>query len=215
MMLAAADLAPLWVIGGYLSLLLAFSLFSGRLLRVSSSEYFVASRSIGPFLLLMSVFGTTMTAFALVWSTGKAYDLGIGVYGLMALHNHVKGLTRSQESWVVQGRMIDKGQAFVVYDEEAGKVYGGALFYINSAGTGYYASGTTMKGHPGHAMIWNALTQTPGLKRMELGEQVFGIGQQLLKGPGEKQFATKKDVGISLYKRGFSGRTVTRLILEK
>ena len=32
----------------------------------------------------MSVFGTTMTAFALVGSTGKAYDLGIGVYGLMA-----------------------------------------------------------------------------------------------------------------------------------
>ncbi len=35
-------------------------------------------------MLLMSVFGTTMTAFALGGSTGKAYTTGIGVYGLMA-----------------------------------------------------------------------------------------------------------------------------------
>jgi SSS family solute:Na+ symporter len=32
----------------------------------------------------MSVFGTTMTAFALVGSTGKAFSTGIGTYGLMA-----------------------------------------------------------------------------------------------------------------------------------
>jgi SSS family solute:Na+ symporter len=35
-------------------------------------------------MLLMSVFGTTMTAFALVGSTGKAFERGIGTYGLMA-----------------------------------------------------------------------------------------------------------------------------------
>ena len=33
---------------------------------------------------LMSVFGTTMTAFALVGSTGKSFERGIGTYGLMA-----------------------------------------------------------------------------------------------------------------------------------
>ena len=44
----------------------------------------MASHSIGPFLLLMSVFGTTMTAFALVGSTGKSFERGIGTYGLMA-----------------------------------------------------------------------------------------------------------------------------------
>ena len=75
---------PLYVVGIYLILLLAFSILNGRRPRGSAGEYFVASRSIGPFLLLMSVFGTTMTAFALVGSTGKAYDNGIGVYGLMA-----------------------------------------------------------------------------------------------------------------------------------
>jgi SSS family solute:Na+ symporter len=75
---------PLYVVGIYLVLLLAFSIINSRRPRGSAGEFFVASRSIGPFLLLMSVFGTTMTAFALVGSTGKAFDNGIGIYGLMA-----------------------------------------------------------------------------------------------------------------------------------
>ena len=85
MMLAAGQpLSILWVLLAYLGLLIVFSLTTGRLRRGSSQDYFLASRSIGPFLLLMSVFGTTMTAFAMVGSTAKAYDAGIGVYGLMA-----------------------------------------------------------------------------------------------------------------------------------
>ena len=52
--------------------------------RHTSGDYFLASRSIGPFLLIMSIFGTTMTAFALVGSSGEAFKDGIGVYGLMA-----------------------------------------------------------------------------------------------------------------------------------
>ena len=75
---------PLYVICGYLLLLLGLGVLSARFFRGTSSDFFVASRSIGPFMLLMSVFGTTMTAFALVGSTGKAYTTGIGVYGLMA-----------------------------------------------------------------------------------------------------------------------------------
>ncbi len=81
---ASPSLIPLWIVAGYLGALLLLGVFSARLFRGTSSDYFVASRSIGPFLLLMSVFGTTMTAFALVGSTGKAYEVGIGVYGLMA-----------------------------------------------------------------------------------------------------------------------------------
>ncbi len=72
------------VIAIYLGLLLTLALFSKTLFRGTSKDYFVASHSIGPFMLLMSVFGTTMTAFALVGSTGKAFGGGIGTYGLMA-----------------------------------------------------------------------------------------------------------------------------------
>ncbi len=75
---------PLWIVCGYMALLMGLGFVTKALFRGTSSDYFAAGRSIGGFLLLMSVFGTTMTAFALVGSTGKAYDLGIGVYGLMA-----------------------------------------------------------------------------------------------------------------------------------
>ncbi len=84
--LAATDVSstPLWVIAGYLAMLVALGALAGRFFRGTSKDYFVASRSIGPFLLLMSVFGTTMTGFALVGSTAKSFEQGIGVYGLMA-----------------------------------------------------------------------------------------------------------------------------------
>ena len=68
----------------YLGALLGLGAISAARFRKTSDDFFLASRSIGPFLLLMSLFGTTMTAFALVGSTGKAYNQGIGVYGLMA-----------------------------------------------------------------------------------------------------------------------------------
>ena len=68
----------------YLGLLLGLGLFASRMFRGTSKDYMLASHSIGPFLLLMSLFGTTMTAFALVGSTGEAYKVGIGVYGMLA-----------------------------------------------------------------------------------------------------------------------------------
>lgn len=74
----------LLIIVCYLLLLLGLGLFSSRLFRGTSEDYLLASHSVGPVLLLLSLFGTTMTAFALVGSTGEAYREGIGVYGLMA-----------------------------------------------------------------------------------------------------------------------------------
>src|SRR5690606_23374289 len=75
---------PLIVVVCYLALLVGLGLASTRFFRGTSADYFIASRSIGPFLLLMTIFGTTMTSFALVGSTAKPFDKGIGVYGLMA-----------------------------------------------------------------------------------------------------------------------------------
>lgn len=77
-------MTPLVVILCYFGLLLSLGIWSKTRSRGTSKDYFIASHSIGPFLLLMSVFGTTMTAFALVGSTGESFERGIGVYGLMA-----------------------------------------------------------------------------------------------------------------------------------
>ncbi len=80
-------MTPLIIILLYLALLLGLGALASRFFRGTSADYFVASHSIGPVLLLMSVFGTTMTAFALVGSTGEAYRLGIGTYGKMASYS--------------------------------------------------------------------------------------------------------------------------------
>jgi hypothetical protein len=69
-----ASRTPLVIIGIYMCVLFGLGWISSRLFRGSSKDFFVASHSIGPFMLLMSVFGTTMTAFALVGSTGKTFE---------------------------------------------------------------------------------------------------------------------------------------------
>lgn len=77
-------MTQLLIIAGYLGLLLLLGIGASRLFRGTSQDYMLASHSIGPFLLLMSIFGTTMTAFALVGSTGEAFKEGVGVYGMLA-----------------------------------------------------------------------------------------------------------------------------------
>ena len=72
------------IIGLYLMLLLGLGLSASRFFKGTRKDYLLASHSIGPFLLLMSLFGTTMTAFALVGSSGEAFKAGIGVYGMLA-----------------------------------------------------------------------------------------------------------------------------------
>lgn len=67
----------------YMAALLASGLLSLIKFRGTAADFFVASHGIGPFVLLMSVFGATMTAFAIIGSSGEAFTSGIGVYGQM------------------------------------------------------------------------------------------------------------------------------------
>lgn len=127
--IAIADLTPLWVMIGYLGLLVGLGFFTKHLFQGTSKDYFLAGRSIGPFLLLMSIFGTTMTAFALVGSTGKAYELGIGVYGLMA---SASGLVHSLVFFLVGMRLWAIGKR---YDYSTQIEFFRARFDSNALGT--------------------------------------------------------------------------------
>ncbi len=49
-----------------------------------AEDYFLANRSLGTFVFLMSLFGTNMTAVAILGSSGHAFTNGIVTYGLMA-----------------------------------------------------------------------------------------------------------------------------------
>jgi SSS family solute:Na+ symporter len=68
----------------YLVLVLAIGMSAHRLFRNTGEDYFVANRSLGPFVLLMTLFGTHMTAFTILGASGEAYRTGIGVFSLMA-----------------------------------------------------------------------------------------------------------------------------------
>ena len=72
------------IVACYLVVVLLIGGFSHRLFRGTGEDYFLASRSIGPFVLLMSLFGTHMTAFSLLGASGESYRAGIGVFALMA-----------------------------------------------------------------------------------------------------------------------------------
>lgn len=71
------------VIGLYMLTVLVVGALSHRLFRGTGEDYFLATRTIGPFVLLMSLFGTNMTAFTLLGASGEAYRSGIGVFTLM------------------------------------------------------------------------------------------------------------------------------------
>ncbi len=69
----------------YLAAVLYIGIFAFRGKRGSGAEdFFLAGRSLGGFVFLFSLFGTHMTAFAILGSSGHAFQNGIVTYGLMA-----------------------------------------------------------------------------------------------------------------------------------
>ena len=77
-------MTTLAIIIAYLVIVLAIGLLSHRFFKGTSEDFFVAARTLGPFILLVSLFGANMTAFAVLGSAGEAYMEGIGVFALMA-----------------------------------------------------------------------------------------------------------------------------------
>src|SRR4051812_20700666 len=73
------------VVFAYLALVLGIGVFGGRSGSQQSAEgYFLAGRSLGPAIFLLSLFGTNMTAFSILGASGHAFANGIVTYGLMA-----------------------------------------------------------------------------------------------------------------------------------
>ncbi|MBI3831206.1 MAG: sodium:solute symporter family protein [Planctomycetes bacterium] len=75
---------PIIVIFIYLAVVLYIGIFAFRKGRSTGEDFFLASRSVGGVVFFLSLFATNMTAFAILGSSGKAYNEGIGVFGLMA-----------------------------------------------------------------------------------------------------------------------------------
>lgn len=68
----------------YLAVVLGIGFAAQRVLRSTAEDYFLASRSLGATVLLLSIFGTHMTAFTILGASGEAHRGGIAVFALMA-----------------------------------------------------------------------------------------------------------------------------------
>jgi SSS family solute:Na+ symporter len=79
-------LIPAIVVFLYLAVVLYIGIFAFRRsgVRPAAEDYFLAGRSLGPMVFLLSLFGTNMTAFAILGSSGHAFGNGIVTFGLMA-----------------------------------------------------------------------------------------------------------------------------------
>jgi SSS family solute:Na+ symporter len=77
-------LIPLIFVLAYLSIVLYIGIFAFRRSRAQAEDYFLAGRTIGPWVFVLSLFGTHMTAFAILGSSGHAFNFGIVTFGLMA-----------------------------------------------------------------------------------------------------------------------------------
>ena len=77
---------PALVVFVYLGIVFYIGIFAFRhtVRRDRAEEFFLASRSLGTVVFLLSLFGTNMTAFAILGSSGHAFQNGIVTFGLMA-----------------------------------------------------------------------------------------------------------------------------------
>ncbi len=115
---------------------------------------------------------------------------------LKGMHYKARGRkTRSDETWNIQQKMINDGEAICLRCEDSI-----GLFYTGKVWS-YYACGVGEKMHP---VIWSAVKHAYYAKKskfFEMGEQVFSGDEKL--------------VNISKFKRGFGGFCEMRLHLCK
>ena len=76
---------PTLIVLGYLGLVIYIGIFAFRgTTKGGAEEFFLAGRSLGGFVFVLSLFGTNMTAFSILGSSGHSFTNGIVTYGLMA-----------------------------------------------------------------------------------------------------------------------------------
>ena len=77
---------PAAVVFAYLAVALYIGIFAFRRSAgtESAEDYFLAGRSLGPAVFLLSLFGANMTAFSILGASGHAFANGIITFGLMA-----------------------------------------------------------------------------------------------------------------------------------
>jgi hypothetical protein len=136
---------------------------------------------------------------------------GTAIEEFRRLHIAVAGReTRPAESWSVQHRQIEAGQAFLITGEMDGKLVTGALFLLSSLYC-YYGVGASVRemfDKPlSHAILWHSVLEAKqrGCRLYEMGEMsdLYQAGY------------SEKERNIAVFKRGFGGSVHLRLRIRK
>lgn len=93
----------------YLGVVLYVGIFAFRKGTSKAEDFFVANRSLGTFVFLLSLFGSNMTSFAILGSSGLSFRQGIGVYGLMA---SISGIVIPLSIFIIGTRVWALGKKF-------------------------------------------------------------------------------------------------------
>ena len=111
--------------------------------------------------------------------------------------------TRSDETWEIQGLMLEQDQAMIMCKGLRPIPDSAALFYHNDY-CAYYDVAASLDGCLSHPVIWAAMcyyTYVHRVKFLDMGEQHFSGDEKL--------------VNISKFKRGFGGTCRVRLNIGK
>ena len=98
------------VVFAYLAIVLYVGIFAFRRGQANKAEdFFLANRSLGTFVFLLSLFGSNMTSFAILGSSGLAFRSGVMVYGLMA---SISGIIIPLSIFIIGTRIWAIGKKF-------------------------------------------------------------------------------------------------------
>jgi hypothetical protein len=126
-----------------------------------------------------------------------------------ALHTHAAGrLTRSTETWDRQYEMVVHDEAFVVFGTLDNELVTAGLFSYSPDFClyGVSASKRELFDKPlSHVVLWRAI-----MHAKHLGCQVFEMGELSYPNVGDP-LPSPKELGISIFKRGFGGKNHFKL----
>lgn len=207
---------PALVVFAYLSIVVYIGIFAFRKGKGSSEDFFLASRSLGPYVFILSLFGTNMTAFAILGSSGMSYMRGIGVYGLMAsASSFVIPLTLffiGTRLWHLGKRFGHMTQVQYFRDRWECSAIGTVLFVLTAAmlvpyliigtmgGGATLESISTIKGEDGKTVMVQVMedgkpVMQPARKN---GQPVLKDGQPVLEPKMEPQHWVSYEVGAAI-----------------
>ena len=125
------------------------------------------------------------------------------------LHINTAGReTRSRKTWDLQYEMVCCGEAFLFFGELEKELVTAALFLCSPMYCvyGVSASNRDMFDKPlSHALLWNAI-----LHAKKIGCSILEMGDLQYPRQGDP-VPTQKELGITTFKKGFGGQTLTHL----